>query len=420
MNSKSHCIWLLSLLLTGEGTLVLGQPIITGFSPAAGTAGDAILLSGSGFSVNPSGISVQFWHGVTAQINFIASDTSMTVTVPKGVTQGPISIQQGVNPPNYTTNDFISIGSGPYISGVTPGYGASNDLITISGVHLTNLLALKFNGTSTPGNPNSAGTQITARVPAGATSGFISVSTLYGTSNSPAPFTVLGPGPFVSSFSPPLGNPGTTVFINGVHFTGATNATFNGKPGVNFAVQADTFIRVDTPSNVASGPITVSSPMGTWTTSSNFFVPPTVSGFLPAAGRAGTNVLIRGTNFLDATGVLFNGMSASSYTVLSNTAISATVPTGASSGLIRVVAPAGSAFSTSNFAVQPILSGFSPNFGPPGASVTITGANFNVGTPVVRFNGVAAGAPTGISFAQLTAMVPSGATTGPISITTPA
>ena len=31
-------------------------------------------------------------------------------------------------------------------------------------------------------------------------------------------------------------------------------------------------------------------------------------------------------------------------------------------------------------------------------SVTISGANFNVGTPTVRFNGVAAAPPTGISF----------------------
>jgi uncharacterized repeat protein (TIGR01451 family) len=103
---------------------------------------------------------------------------------------------------------------------------------------------------------------------------------------------------------------------------------------------------------------------------------------------------------------------------VTNTKIQAIVPSGAATGLIRVTAPAGSAFSGSNFTVQPTIYGFSPIFGAVGSSITITGANFNVGTPVVRFNGVQAAPPTGVSFSQMTAMVPVGATTGPISVTT--
>jgi uncharacterized repeat protein (TIGR01451 family) len=294
-----------------------------------------------------------------------------------------------------------------------------NDLITINGVHLTNLLAVQFNGTnSTSINVNAAGNQVTARVPFGATNGFISVSTIYGTSNSPTTFTVLGPGPFISDFSPVIGNAGTKVLIDGVHFTGATNATFNGTPGLNFAVQSDTLIRVDTPTGVSSGPLAVNSALGTWVTTSNFFVPPSITGFSPGAGRTGTNVVINGANFAGATAVSFNGLGTTNYLVLSNSTIVATVPTNATTGLIRVIAPAGSSFSGSNFVVQPLVSGFSPNFGPPGTSVTISGANLNVGTPVVRFNGVAAAAPTGVTFGQLTALVPAGATTGPISVTT--
>jgi uncharacterized repeat protein (TIGR01451 family) len=208
------------------------------------------------------------------------------------------------------------------------------------------------------------------------------------------------------------------VFIDGVHFTGATNATFNGMAGVNFAVQSDTLIRVDTPTGVSSGPLAVNSALGTWTTTSNFFVPPSVTGFSPTAGRTGTNVVINGANFVGATAVSFNGLPTANYLVLSNSTIVATVPTNATTGLIRVIAPAGSSFSGSNFIVQPLLFGFSPNFGPPGTSVTISGANLNVGTPVVRFNGVTAATPTGVTFGQLTAVVPTGATTGPISVTT--
>jgi uncharacterized repeat protein (TIGR01451 family) len=281
---------------------------------------------------------------------------------------------------------------------------------------------VKFNGKpSTSFNFNAAGDQINARVPAGATNGFISVTTPYGTSNSPTKFTVVGAGPFITGFTPSIGNPGTTVFIDGVHFTDATNATFSGKPGVNFAVQSDTLIRVDTPTNLASGLVAVASPLGTWTTTSNFYAPPVITNVSPKVGRPGTNVVIRGQNFIGTSGVSFNGVpvAPANVNVLSNNAIAVVVPVGATKGLVRVTAPAGSTFSGTNFVVEPVVSGFTPNFGPVGASVKITGANLNVGTPVVRFNGVAAAAPTGVSFGQLTALVPSGATTGPVSVTTP-
>ena len=65
----------------------------------------------------------------------------------------------------------------------------------------------------------------------------------------------------------------------------------------------------------------------------------------------------------------------------------------------------------------PTITGFDPSNGDAGASVTIAGMNFT-GTTSVRFNGVVA------SFAvpddtSITTTVPSGATTGPISVSTP-
>jgi hypothetical protein len=63
------------------------------------------------------------------------------------------------------------------------------------------------------------------------------------------------------------------------------------------------------------------------------------------------------------------------------------------------------------------FSPFAPIFGPVGTSVTITGANFT-GATAVSFNGVAATfteSPPG----TLTTTVPAGATTGPITVTTP-
>jgi hypothetical protein len=53
--------------------------------------------------------------------------------------------------------------------------------------------------------------------------------------------------------------------------------------------------------------------------------------------------------------VRFNGVSASSFTVPSATAIQVTVPAGATTGPLSVTTPAGTATSATNFAVTVVL-----------------------------------------------------------------
>src|SRR5207302_849132 len=98
---------------------------------------------------------------------------------------------------------------------------------------------------------------------------------------------------------------------------------------------------------------------------------------------------------------------------------SATVPAGASSGPISVTTPGGSASSSGSFTVlnPPTITSFTPSSGLAGASVTISGANLT-GATVVRFNGTSAGFTVN-SATTITATVPAGASSGPISVTTP-
>jgi hypothetical protein len=63
----------------------------------------------------------------------------------------------------------------------------------------------------------------------------------------------------------------------------------------------------------------------------------------------------------------------------------------------------------------PTITSFAPTVGDVGASVVITGTGFN-GTSAVKFNGVSA-TFTEDSGTQITATVPAGATTGPITVT---
>lgn len=68
-------------------------------------------------------------------------------------------------------------------------------------------------------------------------------------------------------------------------------------------------------------------------------IPPVISSISPASGSAGTIVTINGSGFQSGSGttaVEFNGIPATEFTVVSNTEIKATVPAGATSGIVTV------------------------------------------------------------------------------------
>jgi uncharacterized repeat protein (TIGR03803 family) len=77
---------------------------------------------------------------------------------------------------------------------------------------------------------------------------------------------------------------------------------------------------------------------------------PTVAGFSPAKGKVGAKITIRGSSFVGASAVRFNGTPAN-FTVEGSGFIAATVPNGATSGPISVTTPAGTANSKKNFVV---------------------------------------------------------------------
>jgi hypothetical protein len=68
-------------------------------------------------------------------------------------------------------------------------------------------------------------------------------------------------------------------------------------------------------------------------------------------------VKITGTGFTGATAVSFNNVNATTFTVNpAGTQITATVPTGATTGKIKVTTPGGSATSTTDFTVSTVHS----------------------------------------------------------------
>jgi len=70
---------------------------------------------------------------------------------------------------------------------------------------------------------------------------------------------------------------------------------------------------------------------------------PTITSFSPTSGTNGDTVTITGTNLSGTTDVLFNGDSASSLSGITSTSVTATVSPAATTGILTVVTPSGSA-----------------------------------------------------------------------------
>jgi hypothetical protein len=161
--------------------------------------------------------------------------------------------------------------------------------------------------------------------------------------------------PVVTGYNPPAAKQKKPVTILGSAFTGATQVAFSKAGGgtvnaTTFSVTDDGHIAATVPSLATTGPVFVTTPAGTNATAPTLKIKPTVKSFTPASGPVGTVVTITGTAFTGATKVQFNGVSAT-FTVNSDTKITATVPVGATTGKITVVNLGGKGVSKAVFTV---------------------------------------------------------------------
>ena len=149
---------------------------VGGFSPSSGAVGTSITITGTNFSSTPANNTVTF-NGILATVT-AATTTQLTVTVPLGASTGKIAVTvnsaTATSAENFTvtaaTSELTitsftgsgSIGSSIVITGTNFSAVASDNTVTINGVVATTTAATT--------------TQLTVIVPAGATSGVISVT----------------------------------------------------------------------------------------------------------------------------------------------------------------------------------------------------------------------------------------------------
>jgi YD repeat-containing protein len=328
----------------------------------------------------------------------------------------------------------------PSITSISPNPGGIGQSVTISGVHFGSSGNVKFNGVAAT-TAGWSSTTIIATVPTGITAPVTVVVTVAGHSSGEFSFT-LNNGPVnyfyddlgrlvgvldvngnaaeysydivgniqgivrftpsqvsIVNFTPDTGPVGTAITINGTGFSATpsqNSITFNG---VSASITSATSnqLQVTVPATASTGPISVTSPNGSATSAGTFTVTstngiPTITGFSPPSGVAGTSVTVTGTNF-DPT--LANDklrLNASQATVGSvTTTITTTVPANTASGHFSLIAPAGNAVSSQDFYVpfgnyQASNIGFTARIQVGGSETVQLGAN-QIG--LVLFDGTA-------------------------------
>jgi photosystem II stability/assembly factor-like uncharacterized protein len=237
----------------------------------------------------------------------------------------------------------------------------------------------------------------------------VSNGTYSDTATSYANFSPPIPPPTITSFTPASGATGTEITIAGTNLSpnGMTpTVTIGGVPVAWIDVASSTLIYVEVGAG-ASGNIVVT----TWGGSASagpftYIPPPVIDSFSPATATLGDTVTIYGHNFTGVTAVTFGDSTASSFTVVSDSIITATVWLGAS-GTIQVTRPSGTGQDSGFHFIPPpppVINNLSTFSGTAGTPVKIFGTHF-YGTISVTFGGTDANSFTVVSDSEIDAIV---------------
>jgi YD repeat-containing protein len=238
---------LLSIVRQGPSVSILS------FSPASGSVGTAVTISGTGFSSVASQDAVAF-NGTAATVTS-ASITQVVATVPSGATTGTISITAPSGSATSSGSFTVTAApAAPTIGSFTPSLAAPSTPVTISGTNFDpnpSQDTVKFNGAVASVLAATA-TTIQTAVPAAATSGRITVQTLGGQATTGTDFFV-APPPYSAS------NVGATGRLTIGASTTLTLGT--GKIGVVvFDASQGQAIRLLTDTLIGSTTITIYNP----------------------------------------------------------------------------------------------------------------------------------------------------------------
>jgi len=311
----------------------------------------------------------------------VITSNAFNITTPLGTVNGTVSRTSGGTPIEGALVEALQAGivQGSAVSGVNGTYSIAN---LATGIYEIRASAAGFLAQSQSGIGVILGNTTTANFslsqerivyvydPLSRLKAVIDVSAQTATYAYDAVGNLLGISRYNSSqasiieFTPGSGPVGTPVSIFGTGFSttpGQNTVTFNGTSATVLSA-APTQIVAVVPSGATTGPIGITAPSGSSSSNNSFTVTststngiPTVSGFTPTIGTAGTPVTVNGTNFdaIPSKNDLRFNISRGAISSSNSTSISTTVPSGTGSGRISVTTALGKGTSNADFFVPP-------------------------------------------------------------------
>lgn len=388
------------IVLSVVARSVHGQaaPQIYSFEPKKGNFYTTMIIKGKNFSNYER---VLIGGNMPASTNLV-SDSVFEIFIGDGAS-GAVTV---IGKYGTASMDGFTFIPPPTLMSFSPAGGGRGDTIFLKGVGFQNgaipnvtfgdVDALKFAVTSD--------SSIWAIVGDGASGDIAVYSDIFW-------HTDLGPfeyrGPLIERFSPTSGGAGTVVTIRGKWLTGVNAVSFGGVPAASVNVLSDSVLTATVGAG-GRGDIVVSSSGGH--SSLPGFNIAYLQQFEPAAASTYDTVLLHGNNFTGVNAVSFDGVPAASFSVLSDSLLSAVVGFGGS-GAIKIVR-ASDSMELDGFTYvpyQPKISSFANSVVTLGTPVTIRGRHFR-GVQTVRFGGTPVASFTIVSDSVIAAVADNGST----------
>ncbi len=249
----------------------------------------------------------------------------------------------------------------PEIASVSPDSAKVGDVITITGKNFGETRGesfIEFNGTKADGSGGYGtwnDTKITVKVPTGATTGELTVTV--GEKKSDAVNYIIykeqdpePKDPVIKSLDKQSAKAAETITITGENFgaeRGTNFVSFNDTKADSYVIWADNSIKLAIPSTLAAGIVKVSVTVNGKTSNQteleiieDVVLIPEIESITPDKAKTGEVLTITGSNFgKEENGyVEFTGAKATAYTSWTDTEIKVTVPEGAQTGKVYVMA----------------------------------------------------------------------------------
>ena len=316
---------------------------------------------------------------------FIAHDRyTIQVAIPAEAKSGKFILTDlAETPTELESEDAITINL-PTTSSVSNETPKAGQTITITGVSLNQIAAVKLNGAELTADDltiSEDGKSLSFVVPATATDGEITLITKSGVSIPAGEIETVVPTELAVS-PEPIKN-GATITISGKDLDLVTGIQFpNTESSAPATVNATTVTAV-VPVKAQEGDITLSLANGKTVTVAYTLVKPTVTSFTPETLMAGNKVMIKGTDLDLVESVTFPGetpvTASKEDTKITATAIGTVIPTAAVGSGCTLNLKNGTTVSVTGLtitaATDPVLSETAE--GVVGEYVTIKGKNFN-------------------------------------------